>query len=224
MITNISIKPEFNVYADPVAAARVYALTSQTPEHTLPPTASNQLTYPTKLPNRLPLTILPLDITTPHSLFSEPYYNLASRLPASPIANWTTAFLRSTFVKLAALYAPNEPLSMHDPLTIWYLLTQHSRNAPAMRTGAPVDVRIETEGAWTKGSCVVDKRPRNRIERMDGMQGEELVADEDVVAKGADEGGWLGTAGNAVQVVNHSAWKERFGEVLVRRIFGLEEE
>jgi hypothetical protein len=62
---------EFNTYADSIATARVYALTSPTPNSTIPPAlpGSESLPhlapYPAKLSRQLKLTVFPLDITTP---------------------------------------------------------------------------------------------------------------------------------------------------------------
>jgi hypothetical protein len=89
-----------------------------------------------------------------------------------------------------------------------------------------------------RGACVVDRRPRG--DRADGaaedgggvegsvVVGEELEDDEQVASKtktkagGADEGEWLGGNGNRVWVLNESEWTERFGEVMMRRILGLD--
>jgi hypothetical protein len=51
---------------------------------------------------------------------------------------------------------------------------------------------------------------------------EGLEAVEEVVPEGADEGAWLGEGGNRVWVCQKSGWVEQFGEVMIRRILGLE--
>jgi hypothetical protein len=98
-----------------------------------------------------------------------------------------------------------------------------------------------------RGACVVDRRPRSDGEGAaaggaGGGRGEygavkgkdegaavgggELEDDEQVASRtkagGADEGGWLGGRGNQVWVVSESGWQERFGEVMMRRILGLD--
>lgn len=60
---------EFNTYADSVAAARVFALTSPNPSTTMPPKlkGEGQLpAYPEKLPKQLKLKLFPLG-KTPYS-------------------------------------------------------------------------------------------------------------------------------------------------------------
>lgn len=59
----MSPSAEFNTYADSVAAARVYALTSPNPNITMPPTLSGkgQLPpYPKKLSRQLKVRLFPL--------------------------------------------------------------------------------------------------------------------------------------------------------------------
>jgi hypothetical protein len=52
---------EFNIYADPIAAARVFALTSPNPRSTTPPASYCDLPpYPTKLSRQLRLVLYPL--------------------------------------------------------------------------------------------------------------------------------------------------------------------
>jgi hypothetical protein len=68
---NITPVAEFNTYADAVATARVFALTSPNPSSTMPPVPPKMSTlppYPEKLSRPLNLTLFPLDITTAHLL------------------------------------------------------------------------------------------------------------------------------------------------------------
>jgi hypothetical protein len=101
-------------------------------------------------------------------------------------------------------------------------------------------VRIETGGQWSKGACVVDRRERSRVVDAgangevlkvvvqppveDGLEAEEVAAATAPVVEGADEGDWLGEGGNRVWVCEKSGWTETFGEVMIRRILGLEVE
>ena len=126
---------EFNTFADTVAAARVYALTSPTPQTTMPPTPpspagadGNDLRppflspYPAKLPRQLRLTLFPLDITNRHVLRRGQYRDIVKPLLAekSPLAEWTAAFLDSTFRKIESLEegvsGDDVGLELHDPL------------------------------------------------------------------------------------------------------------
>lgn len=121
---------EFNTYADSIASARVFALTSQNPHLTMPPVISNgkkeQLPpYPEKLSKRLTIKLFPLDTTELHVLpkaMYEDYINLKP-IKGSPMAEWTSLFLDATFKKNASLNpqqdATKAGLQLHDPLTIW---------------------------------------------------------------------------------------------------------
>ena len=101
-------------------------------------------------------------------------------------------------------------------------------------------MRVETGGQWANGACVVDRRSRwsaasssssssgpataaAAAEPASARQAVEgLEAVEEVVPEGADEGAWLGEGGNRVWVCQKSGWVEQFGEVMIRRILGLE--
>ncbi|KAK8156773.1 Inosine/uridine-preferring nucleoside hydrolase domain-containing protein [Phyllosticta citribraziliensis] len=233
---------EFNVYADSVAAARVFALTSPTPATTMPPpappnpsAASSQPhpkhlgPYPQSLSRTLKLVLFPLDITETHALTSGQFTALTSPLLStssspSPLATWVTVFVNSTFAKINSLAAapPADAaavaLALHDPLTVWYALSpQHAgwKAATTILEGKPVpwqDIRVETAGQWTRGMCVVDERPLAR--RTDGPLDAEVPG---------DAGNWLSeVAGNRVTRMVGSPGPERFGSVLLGRIFGVE--
>ncbi|SLM38682.1 Inosine/uridine-preferring nucleoside hydrolase domain [Lasallia pustulata] len=122
---NMTPVAEFNTYADTVAAARLYALTSPNPASTMPPSpppARSQLDsskeepppppflppYPSKQelgPRRLRVVLFPLDITTPHYLRRDEVEAKVKPLieKGSPLAEWTGAFLGSTFNKMETL-------------------------------------------------------------------------------------------------------------------------
>ena len=71
------------------------------------------------------------------------------------------------------------------------------------------DVRIETEGQWTRGMCVVDRRSRRKREV---AEGEEV---------GGDCGRWLeGGEGNRVARCVGTPGESDFGTYLLKRIFG----
>ncbi|KAL6155837.1 hypothetical protein ACJBU6_06034 [Exserohilum turcicum] len=165
---NMTPGAEFNTYADSVASARVFALTSQNPHLTMPPTLSSAqkqarlAPYPAKLSKRLTLKLFPLDITENHVLPTSMYesYTARAELSSSPLAEWTHLFLSSTFAKNAALNPQIVPekqgLQLHDPLTIWYALCA-DHPAWVFKTE---DVRVETSGQWTRGCTIVDRRGR----------------------------------------------------------------
>ena len=159
---------EFNTYADSVASARVFALTSANPHLTMPPALSNpqkknQLPpYPKTLSKRLTIKLFPLDTTELHVLpkaMYEDYINLKP-IKGSPLSEWTSLFLTSTFAKNLSLNPQQDPtksgLQLHDPLTIWYALCP---NNPLWKFKEE-DVRVETSGQWTRGCTIVDRRGR----------------------------------------------------------------
>ena len=128
---------DFNFYADAVAAARVFALPSPTPSSTLPPAPPPAWTsstssdhppneesrlrdYPSSLSRTLDLTLFGLDVTTPHVIGRD---DVTSGLQAlvdhgSPLAQWVSIFLESTFRKIESLHHGPALLSLHDPICI----------------------------------------------------------------------------------------------------------
>ncbi|KAJ5493970.1 Inosine/uridine-preferring nucleoside hydrolase [Penicillium fimorum] len=209
---NVTPTGEFNAYADAVAAARIFALTSPNPQTTLPPTKSDILPpYPQTLSRQLTLRLFPLDITLRHNLSRGQFREAITPLLAagSPLAEWVDAFMGHTFRTLERLHpghvGDDAMLSLHDPVCVWYALTSddpkwvYSKNSPE-------DIRIDTLGQWTRGMCVVDRRNRHRIE------GEEESS--------SDHGLWLsGRAGNRIWRMDGSPVADNFGKVIIDRLF-----
>ena len=165
---NITPVAEFNTYADAVATARVFALTSPNPATTMPPRPiklSKLPPYPKKLSRPLKVTLFPLDVTSPHKLHrSHVNAKLGPLIKAgSPLAEWTNAFVQKTYAKIESLTRKQaDPgLELHDPLCVWYILT---RSAPSWMIApkAPEDIRVETVGQWTKGMHLIDRRNRKK--------------------------------------------------------------
>lgn len=227
---NITPSAEFNCYADAVAAARVYALTSPTPASTMPPVLHGKSVlppYPAELPRPLKLTLFPLDITTPH-LLNEQFFlaQIATAEQAgSPLARWVKTFMTGTFRKIEAIEGDGgEPgLSLHDPMCIWYML---QRDDPAWKPVArPEDVRVETAGQWTRGLHVVDRRGRGRPDGTDAaaaaaaavLGGAEDLPTGEVPG---DAMGWMSTSrGNRVNRIIGSPGFDAFAGYLMERIF-----
>lgn len=226
---NITPLAEFNCYADAVAAARVYALTSATPKSTMPPIPEHIASlpsYPENLSRRLKLTLFPLDITEPH-LLSKEFFAEGVRQgveEGSPLAQWVNHFLSKSFEKIESMVGPGiEPgLSLHDPMTIWYLLTQSD---PAWRpTSEPEDIRVETCGQWSRGKHIVDRRGRKKPESSDidkvldeKVQLDALMMDE----VPGDEHGWLSSRrGNRINRMVASPGEKVFAGYIMKRIFG----
>ncbi|KAH0360903.1 nucleoside hydrolase, partial [Aureobasidium melanogenum] len=219
---NVTPVAEFNTYADSIATARVYALTSPTPNSTIPPSppalpGSKSLPhlapYPAKLSRQLKLTVFPLDITTPHKITRGQVKQTIQPLieAGSPLAEWTAAFLNSTFDKVESLMegisGDSVGLELHDPLCIWYALTHDDAG---WKIKKDEDIRIETTGQWTRGMTVVDRRGRKKRAPDDG-EGEIP----------GDAGNWLSpNAGNRVGRCVQSPGFDIFAPYLLRRVFG----
>ncbi|XRM41306.1 hypothetical protein ABZX51_004586 [Aspergillus tubingensis] len=207
---NVTPAAEFNTYADAVAAARVYALTSPSPRSTLPP-ATSLPEYPPSLSKQLTLRTFPLDITLRHGVTQGQFRQIITPLleSGSPLAEWVSAFMAHTFRTLERLHPGHvgdaADLSLHDPVCVWYAMTAEDDGWKPSAT-SPEDIRIETTGQWTRGLCVVDRRNRHRIE-----------ADEE---SASDHGLWLSLrAGNRVWRMDGSPVEDTFGEVLLQRLF-----
>ncbi|KIW06885.1 hypothetical protein, variant 2 [Verruconis gallopava] len=227
---NITPVAEFNTYADSVAAARVYALTSLFPWTTMPPTPPlppqvdqaatdappvHLSAYPKKLSRQLKVSLFPLDITNHHWLRAGTFRAVMAEpsLEGSPLAAFMTAFLTSTFRKMESLHhgheGDNVGLSLHDPLCIWYLLNK-DHSAHAVSLSEPRDIRVETSGQWTRGMYVVDHRDRKKMSAPNSDEPVEVVG---------DAGLWLDErAGNRIRVAVESGGIHVFGEQLIRRI------
>ncbi|KHO00072.1 Inosine/uridine-preferring nucleoside hydrolase domain protein [Metarhizium album ARSEF 1941] len=225
---NITPVAEFNCYADTVAAARVYALTSYNPASTMPPAPEGEFAlraYPEKLSRQLRLTLAPLDITTPHLIkkhfFAEriqPYIDAGS-----PLATWTSHFIKGALSQIEKMRGDgSEPgLSLHDPLTIWYMLTHDD---PKWKFPAKLeDIRVETSGQWTRGMHVVDKRLRSRPAELAALASPDPRDDPSVVDQDEAPGdtlGWLSVLkGNRVNRLIGSPGEDIFKDVWMERVF-----
>ncbi|KAB5579936.1 inosine-uridine preferring nucleoside hydrolase [Coniochaeta sp. 2T2.1] len=228
---NITPYGEFNTYADAVAAARVFALTSPTPASTMPPIPLDMSTlapYPTRLSRRLKLTLFPLDITTPHELRRNAFTKEIEkhRTAGSPLAQWAGTFILRTFDKIDSIVGDGSEagLSLHDPLCMWYML---KRDDPAWKaTPKPEDIRIETSGQWTRGMHVVDRRQIAREEELEDPSittNPEDPVDAVTFDKNlpGDHFGWLSAKkGNRITRMVESPGTELFPQDLMTRIFG----
>jgi len=221
---NVTPVAEFNCYADAVAAARVYALTSPIPSSTMPPIPgklSSLPAYPEKLSRQLKLTLCPLDITTPH-LIGRDFFetNIKAHLDdGSPLAQWTAHFLMGTFNKIVSMIGDKEEpaLSLHDPLTVWYAM---SREDPGWKlTPKAEDIRIETSGQWTRGMHVIDRRDRVKpAEAAVDISEEEFLTLDEVPG---DDSNWLSVRkGNRIHRVIASPGESLFREVWMQKVFG----
>lgn len=208
---NVTPHAEFNFNADPFAAAKVLALTNKCPAETWPPVPHNSREYSVpefisskaELRKTLDLKLFALDITCQHVLIQKKFQSIVSAWmeKESPLAEFLNAVLSSTFIKIHS----EETVEVAPTYAIGEASV--SLHDPvvvwyAITGGAGSweivheDVRVETTGQWTRGMCCVDQRPRKRA------------------AKG----------GNRVGVVKKSGWEEKFGNVLLARILGGEDQ
>lgn len=224
---NVTPVAEFNCFADPVAAARVYALTSYSPQSTMPhATQASLAPYPAKLSRQLKLTLCPLDITTPHEL-TKNYFaeRIKSLLDAgSPLAQWTSHFIFGAFGKIESMWDGGGELgfSLHDPLTVWYAMTHGD---PAWKLlDRPEDIRVETSGQWTRGMHIADRRGKTKPAEVAALASPNPQEDPNIIAIDevlGDEMGWLSVLkGNRVQRIIASPGEKVFKQVLMDRIFG----
>ena len=243
---NITPLGEFNFYADSLAASRVLALTSPLPGSTMPPIIPSPDTveapvkpdlppYPSARdlgPYRLNIILFPLDLTEGLPILRKTFNRVTDPLRArgSPLAEWSAAFMGSTFRKMESLHVGHEgettSLVLHDPLCVWWAMNRHKcvisdpsgkeklDNERGWALSAPMDLRVETTGQWSRGACVVDKRDRKR-------EDESEIEAESLGRRVGDAGAWLSTRrGNRVRVCLKTPGKEIWPEVLLGTIFG----
>ncbi|KAI1359509.1 inosine-uridine preferring nucleoside hydrolase [Xylaria arbuscula] len=222
---NITPVAEFNTYADAIATARVFALTSIEPASTMPTTLqcmSNLPSYPDQLSKRLRLSLFPLDLTTSHLLRRDHF--IASIKPhveaGSPLAIWVNTFMNGTFrqiEKLSGGISQKPGLQLHDPMVIWYIITQHDSGWSTSEEG-PEDIRIETSGQWSRGMHIRDRRGFKKAKESLSVGGLADASSGDVQS---DDYGWLcAEAGNQIHRYVSSPGKDKLGRLLINRIFG----
>lgn len=203
---NITPVAEFNVYSDAYAAAHIMSLTSPDPASTCPPDLA-----PAEKPEKaLNMTIISMDLTHRHLMSWESF----DRATMSPLHEWLKAMLQKSFAKMKEDYIGETPdqvqLAIHDALCVWYMID--SVAGEQWESMEAVDVRVETEGRWTRGMTVIDQRGRKK----------EVEVEVDVEN---DHGEWLsGNKGNRVRVVTRSGHEKSFERSLVEWIFGAEKE
>lgn len=226
---NITPVAEFNTYADAVATARVFALSSLTPTATLPPvTATTNLPpYPENLSRPLRVVLCPLDITEPHELTKTYFAETVAPVVASgsPLAKWVEHFVGGAFNKIADILGPDTEagLSLHDPMTVWYEIGAATGGAQWKLT-EPEDIRIETVGQWSRGQHIVDHRAKVRPAEVAFRASADPRNDPEVLRLDAvegDEAGWLSVLKrNQIHRVIGTPGQDLFKEVLLQRIFG----
>lgn len=202
---NVTPTSEFNVLADPLAAARVYALTSHNPRVTMPANSPASLLT---LPTPLKLVIFPLDITEQHHARLVDVHTVLGEFvsdhPDCVLAKWVQIWFSASFAnygKLVGLGPDNALCQLHDPVTAAYAIGMF----PKRWTVKTEDVRVEHSGQWCLGKTVVDDRGRARS-----------------VHNPHDIQKWLTVGeGNNVDVVMDTPFVETFSHLLLNRIIKL---
>jgi purine nucleosidase len=118
----ISPSAEFNIYSDPIAAKKVFN-------------------------SRMPITLVPLDVTT-KTLFTNHHLDQlksAGGKALDYICRWTEPWLHQN--------GPVVDLHLHDPLTV-AIATDNT-----LARMEPMFVDVETKGEITRGMTVAERRP-----------------------------------------------------------------
>ncbi|KAL7417909.1 Inosine/uridine-preferring nucleoside hydrolase domain-containing protein [Mrakia frigida] len=192
---NTSPTAEFNLYADPYAGAYIFkACTASNPFH---------------------LTILPLDITTPHQVSFTHLLPPADAKPSSSIlSNFRTAFLK----RVRTIYSDlglGDAMEMHDPMVVWYAICLAGNpTAPGFEVRRRM-FEVERTGEWTRGMCVVDRRGTTEvpleIRSKSGIHG--IHAEDHVTTTpSSDEG---------VEVVVKTPGTKAFEKMFLERVYGV---
>jgi inosine-uridine nucleoside N-ribohydrolase len=228
---NITPVAEFNTYADAIATARVFALTSAVPASTMPvvsQTIANLPAYPEKLSQQLRLSLFPLDITTPHLLNKGFFFDTVTPhvKEGSPLATWINTIMGGVYAQIERMVGddPEPGLSLHDPLTVWYNIT-YGDPAWKLARNAPEDIRVETSGQWTHGMHISDQRGRKRAPGAGSAVGvavdSEGAGSVTVDEIPGDDFGWLSAKrGNRINRIADSPGFDKFAPDLMRRLFG----
>tara|TARA_R110002003_G_scaffold23_4_gene1118 strand:+ start:12528 stop:13250 length:723 start_codon:yes stop_codon:yes gene_type:complete len=233
---------EFNTYADSVASARVFALTSANPRLTMPPvlkghTKEQLPTYPEKFSRRLQLKLFPLgtslrfpqnppfymvqsnsltpptDITEPHLLPASLFH---THTTAPGIANSPLATWTTLF--LTATFKKNASLNPQQDLSKLGLQLHDPLTIwyALSAQNAKWDFKTEDLRVETSGQwtrgCIVADRRGRPVKEGVGSLEEEVVG---------DTGGWGDSRrGNRVSWCVGSPGTEVFAGELLDRVFG----
>ncbi|KAG8929238.1 hypothetical protein FRC01_004640 [Tulasnella sp. 417] len=147
---NTSATSEFNFFADPYAARHL-------------------LEEVQKVPSPFEFVLVPLDITSKHTITFDQLIprdavdggSQVAQLaePERPIETFISTLLRRPRKVLSQLGLTDD-FEMHDPLAAWYVIRSAVAEIAAAEGWKTIKRKfvIETAGEYTKGMCVVDRR------------------------------------------------------------------
>ena len=200
---------EFNTFADPEAAAIVFALSN--------PSLSRGMTLPLIprfdpavldiLGRAVKITLVPLDMTRQHYVLEAEW---DEGCQGTAIADWLAVVCANNFrpviKNVAGEVEPFRGLVLHDALCIWYLV-----NKDKLSFGADsLDLRVETMGQWTRGMCCVDRRPKAV-----------MPANATSVSSCVDPGSWMDeSVGNRIHVLTRTPGRREWAKDVCRVVFG----
>lgn len=242
---NVTPLAEFNIYADSIAAARIFALTSPSPESTTPPKPpqsrgnetdgqqDRDVNPPLSDQEHSPLNLIlfPLDITEKHPIFRSFYLQEINQLRerGSPLAEWHAAFMASAFRKMEKLHLGHSESSvnvtLHDPLCVWWAL-EISENDNLQKQDSEQDgagngwrlsppLDIRIETVGQWSRGACVVDRRNRRRNTDSK-----TEAEEREEKTGDIDGWLSSkGGNRVRVCTETPGGDIFPSVLFGTIF-----
>lgn len=146
---NVTATSESNTFADPVAAAKIYSTTSTNTKWTTP---KGYAPFNVKTPTSI--TLIPCNLGNRHRLPLESLIAHSEHLLLndSPMASWLKLILSGLSGNGCGV---KFGLQLHDPLAVWYAMTE-DREAWVLEKN--VDLRVETEGHYCKGMCIIDRR------------------------------------------------------------------
>lgn len=181
--------------------------------------------------NLFPLSMAPLDLTTPHTIdFDKLVHDLEvpdRKSPVTPLQEFTTAMLIRVRGLMKA-FQLEDAMEMHDPVAVWYAISSGVTTEDPIngvlgeQDGWDVQHRlfkIERTGEYTRGMCVVDRRGTGEesFTRTKGgaSDGKTVAGNKDKVG----ENGAQQTKGTP-RIITKTPGSAALEKMLLSRVFG----